>query len=192
MRDEDLRDIERSMKEVDLHPTLAQVVEEHGLDRNKLTVALRVHNDRPDVTTREEITISDGTNDATWTVPSLRALFRGERKPPEMSDRPPPAYMPVFWFIERHIITFCDAFGDTTDQEFEGIFNQLRRRPDGKTTDDLHAFLWQVAAVLAGTRPLSAAEYEAILNRLRRSARTFSIAPVSRNYIKVLQNMGKR
>ena len=50
-----LNEIEESMKVVDLHPSLEEVVKVNGLDRTKLTVGLKMQDDRPDVSVREEI-----------------------------------------------------------------------------------------------------------------------------------------
>ena len=184
-----IKEIEESMKLVDLHPSLEEVVAAEGLDRKKLTVGLKLQGDRPDFSVREEVPITDGTKIAIWKVPSLRALFRSDKQPPPMPNEPAPAYMPLFLFIEQHVLTFCDGLGDKTDHEFEEAYSNLRRRPDGRTLSDLHFFLWQVAAGLVGKRPVSAAEFDAIFGRLTRSARTFAIGPVSRNYITVLREM---
>lgn len=177
------------MKVVDLHPSLEEVVKANGLDRTKLTVGLKMRDDRPDVSAREEVMICDATEDALWNVPSLRALFRGDKPAPAIPNEPPPAYVPLFFFIEKHVLTFCDGIGDKTDHEFEEAYSNLRRRPDGRTVSDLHFFLWQVAAALVGRRPVSAAEFDAIFGRLARSARTFAMGPVSRNYITVLREL---
>lgn len=58
------------------------------------------------------------------------------------SGPPPGEYTPMFHFIEHNILMFCDEFGDKSDQEFEKIFNDLRRCPDGASRDDLHAYIW--------------------------------------------------
>jgi hypothetical protein len=187
-----LKEIEESMKVVDLHPSLEEVVNANGLDRTKLTVGLKMQDDRPDVSAREEVMICDRTKDAIWKVPSLRALFRGDKPAPAIPNEPPPAYLPLFFFIEKHVLTFCDGVGDKTDHEFEEAYSNLRRRPDGRTFSDLHFYLWQVAAGLLGRRPVSAAEFDAIFGRLARSARTFAMGPVSRNYITVLREMAHR
>ena len=187
-----VEEIEESMKVVDLHPSLEEVVTANGLRRTKLSVGLKMLNDRPDLSAREEVMIDDGAKVALWKVPSLRALFRGDSPAPAMRNEPPPAYMPLFFFVELHVRTFCDRLGDKTDGEFEDAFSNLRRRPDGKSTSALHFFLWQVAAGLMGKRPISAAEFEAIFGRLTQSARTFGIGLVSRNYITVLRGMEKR
>lgn len=182
-------ELEESLKAVDLFPTLEEVVESGGLDRKHLTVGLKLQGEQMDLSTREDVLITDGTKGTIWNVPSLRGLFRGDNVPPPMPNEPPPAYFPQFMFIELHIVTFCDAFGDKTDGEFEDVFSNLRRRPDGKNQSNLHFFLWQVAAGLLGKRIVSAAEYDAIFGRLTRSARAFGIGIVSRNYINVLRQM---
>jgi len=187
-----VEEIEESMKMVDLHPSLEEVVNVNGLDRTKLTVGLKMQHDRPDLSAREEVMICDGTKSVIWNVPSLRALFRGDQPAPSIPNEPPPAYMPLFFFIEKHVLTFCDGLGDKTDHEFEEAYSNLRRRPDGRTLSDLHFFLWQVAAGLVGKRPVSAAEFDAIFGRLTRSARTFAMGPVSRNYVTVLREMTDR
>ena len=171
-----IQEIEESMNWVDLHPSLEQVANVKGLDRRKLTVGLKLQGDRADLSAREEIMIDDGKKAAVWNVPSLRALFRGDKPAPSMPNEPPPAYMPLFFFIELHALTFCDGFGDKTDREFEEVYSNLRRRPDGKSLSALHFFLWQVAAGLVGLRPVSAAEFDAIFGRLAQSTRTFGMA----------------
>jgi hypothetical protein len=52
--------------------------------------------------------------------------------------------------------------------------------------------MWQAAALVLGTYPLSKAEYEAIVSRLERSCRTFRMGPTSRNYMATLrQTIGR-
>src|SRR5919108_4774812 len=184
-----IQELKESMKVVDLHPSLEEVVKANGLDRTRLSVGLKLQGDRPDLSAREEVFIEDGTKGAIWKVPSLRELFRGDQPAPSMPNEPPPAYMPLFFFIELHALTFCDRFGVETDREFEEVYSNLRRRPDGKSTGALHFFLWQVAAGLVGLRQVSAAEFDAIFGRLAQSARTFGKGVVSRNYIAVLRQM---
>ena len=173
---------------VDLHPTLREVVQAAGLDGKKLSVGVKAVREHPDLSARDEIIICSGTKTAVWRVPSMRALFRGDRLPPAMGDEPPPAYLPLFYFIEKHVLTFCDEFGNQTDALLEDAFSNLRRRPDGKSLGSLHFFLWQVAAGLVGIRPVSAAEFEAIIGRLALSASHFRMGPSSRNYVTTLRS----
>lgn len=186
-REDEIREVGAAMRDLVLHPTLQEVVEAQGLDTQKLSVGLKMHKGRPDVSAREEVIITAGNKIAVWRVPSLRDLFRGEKLPPSMSNQPPPAYMPMFFFIEKHLLSYCDGVGDQTDAEFEDAFSNLRRRPDGKSLTALHYFLWQVAAGLLGVRPISAAEFEAIFGRLALSASHFKNGPVSRNYVSTLR-----
>jgi hypothetical protein len=68
----------------------------------------------------------------------------------------------------------------------EGIYSMLRRRPDGRSLGAVHDFLWQVAALLLGTRRLSGAEFEALVGALERSTRKWAMRPVSRFYVAYL------
>jgi hypothetical protein len=176
------------MKEKQLHPALDEIVSANNLDREKLAVKFLSPQDKGSGGAREDITLTDGTGEASWKVSSLRELFRGETQPPPFPNEPPADYMPLFLFLESQVVAICEVLGSKTDGEFEEVFNFMRRRPDGKSLNELHAFLWQAAAGLAGIWPLSALEYEAIFARLTRSARTFRTGVVSRNYILTLRN----
>jgi hypothetical protein len=68
------------------------------------------------------------------------------------------------------------------------VFSILRRRPDGRSEGFVHDYLWQAAALILGTRPLSQAEFEAILARLERSCRTFEQGATSLNYVATLRS----
>ena len=176
-----------SLHPIDLHPSVQAVVTSANLKPEELTIALKTLDDRPEISAREQVMLTDGEQQQLWVVPSLRALFRGDRKPPSMQPQPPDAYMSLFYFIEQHAVLFAESFGNPTDGEFRDAFSNLRRRPDGKSTSPLHFFLWQVAAGLLGTRVISAAEFEAIFTRLTQSASTFQDGLVSRNYIETLR-----
>ena len=100
--------------------------------------------------------------------------------------------LPLFYYFERHMVTFCGGFGDKSDQEFEEAYSNLRRRPDGRSLGPLHDFAWQVGAVMLGTRVISQAEFEGVVGALAASARRWAQRPISRNYIGYLhRNMGR-
>jgi hypothetical protein len=67
----------------DLIPTLRQLVEAAGLNRDKLIVALEA-DDRRDIRVldKHSIPVSDGTKMVRWQVPALGELFRGSRACP--------------------------------------------------------------------------------------------------------------
>ena len=44
----------------------------------------------------------------------------------------------------------------------EEIYSILRRRPDGKSLGFVHDCMWQAAALMLATRPLSQGEFEVI------------------------------
>jgi hypothetical protein len=189
----DVAAVKKSLSLIDLHPCLEEVIAPAGLDRTKLSVAIKLGaNKQPNFSPREDIPISDGTKGVIWRVTSLRTLFRGDKTPPAFKGEPPPDYMPLFFFIEDHVLTFCGAAGPKTDGEFEEAYSNLRRRPDGKPLSPLHTFLWQAAAGLLGRRPVSAAEFDGIFGRLALSASHFRTGLVSRNYVETLNlTMGR-
>jgi hypothetical protein len=173
----------------DLIPSLKLAAEQAELNTTRLTVALPIYEGKTArIENRNSIVIDDGEHTAFWDAPSLRELFRGNVTPPSL-EKYPPEYVPCFSFYEQHFLTACEALGDRTDQEMEAVYAMLRRRPDGKSTGVLHDLMWQVSAVLLATRPLSGAEFEAIVSRLERSARTWALRPVSRNYIAAVREM---
>jgi hypothetical protein len=136
---------------------------------------------------RRLISISDGKNVWDWKVDSLRALFRGDRQPPVLGDYPQ-AYNDSFILFDLHALEISRFFGDRRDAEMREIYSRLRRRPDGGSLGFVHDYLWQAAALILGTRPLSQPEFEAIMARLERSCRTFEQGPSSRNYVAALRN----
>jgi tetratricopeptide (TPR) repeat protein len=173
---------------IDLIPSLKHLVDAEGLDARKLTVPLQADNHQNiKVQNRHSVPVFDRKKLAFWPVPSLRALFRGNRTPPSDIDHYPPEYSPHFFFIEHHVLTLCKAKGDRTDQELEQIYSTVRRRPDGRSLGEEHDFLWQVTALALGMYALSEAEFDAVLGQLARSARNWAQAPVSRNYVVYLR-----
>ncbi len=167
----------------DLVPGLRQLIEAEGLNPDKLIVALEA-DDRRNIRVLDQhsVPVSDGNKMVRWQAPALGGLFRGSRTPPPDMDHYPEEYTPHFFYIENHVLTVCEAKGDRTDQEMEEIYSMLRRRPDGRSLGAVHAFLWQVSALLLGTQVLSAAEFEALVGTLERSARKWALRPVSRFY----------
>ncbi len=171
----------------DLFPTLRQLVEAEGLNPDKLGVALEASDQgRIRVLDKHSVPVTDGSKVVPWPVPALADLFRGSQTPPPDMDHYPELYAPDFFFIENHVLTLCGTAGDRTDQEMEEVYSMLRRRPDGRSIGAVHDFLWQVCALLLGTQVLSAAEFEALIGALERSARRWALRPVSRFYVAFL------
>jgi len=180
----------------DFVPELREIFAQPPLDPSKtLLVAVAVKNPDehggrylPAEPARNLISLSDGENVWNWKVDSLRALFRGDRQPPVLGDYPE-AYNDSFVLFDLHALEISRIFGDRRDAEMKEIYSTLRRRPDGSSKGFVHDYLWQAAALVLGTRPLSQAEFEAIMARLERSCRTFEMGPSSRNYVATLKSM---
>ena len=174
--------------EMDLVPSLRELVRDAGLQAGKLAVTLEAdgkgHVRIPD---KHQISVSDGEKRALWPVPSLEQLFRGDRPPPADMDHYPEEYTPHFFFVESQLLTLCDAIGDRSDQELEEIYFALRRRPDGRSLGVAHDFLWQVSVLLLGCHALSSAEFTALIGALAKSTRKWAMRPISRNYVAYLR-----
>ncbi len=155
-------------------------------------VAIPVENNRWVGTDRHHVLVSDAAEVVEWRVETLSELCRGDHQPPPHLDRFPPEYVPLFFYLESQIITFCKAFGDKSDQEFEEIYGSLRRRPEGRSLGPLHDFLWQVCAVMLATRIVSQAEFEGVIGALLRSAKRWAVRPISRNYMNYLHQTVER
>jgi hypothetical protein len=179
----------------DFIPTLRQQFEERPFDSNKVLMAA-VQAQKPglqgevvpEIEDRRLLSITDGNDHWGWEVESLASLFRGDAQPPVL-DAVPEVYNDSFLVLELHVVEVSHIIGDRRDMEMREIYSMLRRRPDGRSLGFVHDYLWQAAALLLGTRPLSRAEFEAILARLERSCRTFEQGPTSRNYVGELQSM---
>ncbi len=177
----------------DFVPDLRQAFEDPPIDpRQLILAAVRVETPEDpqgvvlaDIQ-RSLISLSDGKESWFWETASLRALFRGNKQPPVLGDYPV-AYNDSFMLLDLHALEISKILGDRRDAEMKEIYSMLRRRPDGRSLGFVHDYMWQAAALVLGTRPLSQAEFEAILGRLERSCRTFELDPTSRNYIATLR-----
>jgi len=132
---------------------------------------------------REDIDIVYENRILKWRNDSIRALFRGNRIPPDLTMFPP-EYQFLFFKIEEPIATFSKHPElALNDPDFEEIFSAMRRRPDGRRINLMHDLIWQAAAFAIALRPCSEAEYTAIFQRLERSASTFNKGRNSKNYL---------
>jgi hypothetical protein len=137
---------------------------------------------------RDEVVIHADGEEKTLALKPLRELFSGSRKAPDLSRGPTPDLTPFFLLLEMTVVRFCDEDGrDETDQEMERIWSQLRRRPDSVDCA-LHSYLRAAARAYMSRRETSQAEFEAIMTRLAKSARTFGEKPLSRNYVATLRD----
>lgn len=181
------------LKLEDFVPSLREAIAREPLDLEKIlraAVPAKVLEPGkyalPDAFDRKRINLTDGKSACLWETESLSALFRGAAQPPVLGDHPE-AYNGSFALLDLHVLEISMFLGDRRDEEMLEIFSTLRRRRDGRSLGFVHDYMWQAAAVVLGTRPLSQAEFEAILSRLERSCRTFRMGPGSRNYIAAIR-----
>jgi hypothetical protein len=174
-------------------PSLRREFEQSPLDPKRiLLVAFPVEKPEanrplvPALHDRGLLSFTDGKEFWSWETNSLRALFRGDKQPPVLGDYPE-AYNECFILLDLHVLEISKFFGSRRDAEMREIYSALRRRPDGQSLGFVHDYMWQAAALVLGTRPLSKTEFEAIMARLERSCRTFEQGPTSRNYITALR-----
>ena len=184
---------DRFFKLEDFVPSLRRAIELQPLNLEKIILAAVPVKDPAEHRTlvpagmdRRSLYLTTGKAVCLWETDSLRALFRGDRKPPVLGDYPE-AYNDSFSLLDVHALEISKFFGDRRDEEMLEIYSALRRRPDGRSLGFVHDYMWQATAIVLGTRPLSQAEFEAILARLERSCRAFAMGPTSRNYIAALR-----
>lgn len=113
----------------------------------------------------------------------LSTLLRGSGAPPAFERTPPPQYLNFLLVIERCAsLAGAKSRRPPPDAEYERLYRHLRRRPDGTEKHPLFSWLQRGAQLYASLRETSAAELDAVLERLQRSARTFSQHVGSTNY----------
>ena len=132
-------------------------------------------------TTLFTIPTSEDTFDLT--LPSIASLARGDVDPGRFGTTPPDEYTGFFLAIERIASRFCArAERPVTDQEFHRLYRHLLRRPDGTDRHPLFGYLQAAVRMHMLLHDTSQKEFEAVVSRLVRSTKTFSMGPASRNY----------
>ena len=101
-------------------------------------------------------------------------------------------YLLFFMLIERTAFDFCATTKRAErDEELRRLYQQLRRRPAALDDNPLFSYLQAAARLYMSLRDVSRAEFEAVAQRLSRSARRYADGPGSRNYIRLLsQHLG--
>lgn len=113
----------------------------------------------------------------------ISQLWTGTRRPPSLAGRPPREYQPFMLMLELTAADFCTSLNEVeTDAEFERLYRQLRRRPDGRDANPLFSYLQGAARLYLSLRDVSRGEFEAVAQRLSQSARHFSTHVGSTHY----------
>ncbi|MBQ9366420.1 MAG: hypothetical protein IJT83_01465 [Victivallales bacterium] len=137
----------------------------------------------PDRTQIQVIKGEDVNTVVTLTVPSLRALFRGNANPGEIVSAPDARCQWIIELFETNWIEMVDndIVDVPRDCEMLDYYTALRRRPDGRSLGRMHDLLWQIWCFLAANYEISVGEYTSVMARLGRSARTFQMGVSSTN-----------
>ncbi len=117
----------------------------------------------------------------------ISQLWTGSAIPPDFSLAPTPEYEPFFLLLEATAAEYCDATDQPErDKEFERLYRLLCRRPDSADSNPLFTNLRAAARISLTLKDVSRAEFEAVADRLRRSAKTFASRLDSTNYYRLV------
>lgn len=120
---------------------------------------------------------------------NISALFTGDKVPPSFADGPTDEYVEFFMLIEQTAANYCVTTKRIErDTEFESLYNHLRRRPEGRHSNPLFSYLQAAVRLYMSLHDTSQAEFEAVVDRLRRSAKKFAMGATTANYYHVIRN----
>jgi hypothetical protein len=141
----------------------------------------------------EEVPVLDSNTDKEVVAERLKPnsqLWTGAAVPPDMSWEPPPEYQPFFLLLEWTAADYANIVRrPETDAEYERLYRQLRRRPDGQDAHPLFSYLRAAARLYLSLKDVSRAEFEAVAHRLSQSARHFSTYVGSTNYHRLVLSL---
>ena len=166
---------------------LQQAGVDTSMERHFPIVSVRLSDDGTPVPVADEVAVQSGKNVALVTLKSIPRLFTGSARPPSFANGPTEEYVDFFALIERTAVDYCGVAGwEEYDEEFERLYRQLRRRPDGIEGNRLFTYLQAAARLYMSLRDVSREEFEAVAQRLSVSARHFKTGPSSNNYLRVV------
>jgi hypothetical protein len=148
-----------------------------------LRVPIQRDENKKVVTLRGEVPVMGNEGMVLVKLQPISKLWTGSAVPPDLSRTPPPRYQPFLLLLESTAANYCAAIGKPeTDDEFERLYRQLRRRPDGDDPHPLFSYLQGTVRLYLSLRDVSQAEFEAVVNRLSQSAKWHSTHVGSTNY----------
>lgn len=141
-----------------------------------------------------EVPVLSGPTLVRLPLKSIPELFVGNAAAPDFADGPTDEYEDFFMVLELTSLEYCTVTGRREpDFEFERLYRHLRRRPAGQDSNPLFSYLQAAARLYMSLRDVSQAEFEAVANRLSKSARHMSQGEVSANYLYLLEDtLGQR
>ncbi len=136
----------------------------------------------------KEVLLLNAEQPVPVTLKTASELFAGNKVPPSFAKGPTPGYEMFFAMIEMSALEYLHAAGPERDEEFARIYNLIRRRPDGTDANPLFSYLQGAARLYMSLFDVSLAEFEAVFNRLTRSAKQQMEDAASTNYIRMLHD----
>ena len=168
------RSVIRKLKDAGIDSTFEELVP---------VIGIRLDGDERVMPLRDQADVVAGNHVALISLKTTSELWTGDAPAPDLARGPTPEYLFFFALIERTAADFCSCTGmRIRDQEFERLYNHLRRRPDGTDANPLFSYLQAATRLYMSLRDVSQAEFEAVARRLTRSARAYSEGVSSTNY----------
>ncbi len=150
---------------------------------DRLRVPVHLDEQRRVIPVRESVLVVSEKGSVQVRLKPITQLFTGSKTPPDFSRSPPPEYHPFFILIEAAAADYCKARGRPEHEEqIERLYRLLRRRPDGDYPSPAISYLQAAARLYMSLRDVSKAEFEAVADRLHRSARHHATHTGSTNY----------
>jgi hypothetical protein len=166
-----------------------QQLEDAGIDvrMSKLVphVPVRVESEENPVPVPvdDEVIVTCGEDSEIVRLRKITELFAGNRVPPDLTMGIPDEYALFAATIERAAFDLSAAARRIPrDEEFADLYRRLWKRPDDSGGDLLGSYVRAGARLYMSLRDVSRAEFEAVVKRLAKSARTFAIGYTSTNY----------
>ena len=131
----------------------------------------------------EEVQVMSGSTVASVRLKKISELFIGDVRPPDFSRRITDQYAFFGILIERTAADYCSlAECIVTDKQFQQMYRFLGDKPDARHPNPLFSYLQAAARLYMSLRDVSRFEFKAVMRRLSKSARTFSMGYDSTNY----------
>jgi hypothetical protein len=120
----------------------------------------------------------------------ITELFTGSAIPQSFRDGPTHDYLFFFLTVEYAAVAFSRAAATPEkDMEFNRIYRKLKRSPDDTDGNPIFSYLQAAFRLYMSLKDVSRAEFDAVITRLAKSAKTFSRGPSSTNYIDTVATM---
>ncbi len=173
-----------------------QLITQAGMDASlsSLMVTVSIQRDESNCvkayTPDEPVLVGNRGIQAQIPLKPITELFTGSAIPPGFSDGPTPDYLFFFLTVEHAALAGSRAASaPEKDLEFNRVFRKLKRRPNDTDGNPIFSLVQAACRLYMSLKDVSRAEFEGVISRLAKSAKTFSSGPSSINYINTVATM---